>query len=262
MYQTHIYEGMLAESITLAGFQEDLINAYFARPLGSGPFPGMVLIHHMPGWDEWYREVTRKFAHRGYAAVSPNLYFREGHGTPEDVAAKVRAGGGVADHQVVGDVEGAMRYLRSLPYSNGKVGVFGTCSGGRHAFLAACRIEGFDAAVDCWGGRVVMAKEERNPKQPVAPIDYTPELSCPLLGLFGEEDRNPSLEQVAEHEQALKKYGKSYEFHRYANAGHGFFYYDRPNYRQEQAVDGWQKVFAFLEKHLSTSEERPDVPAK
>jgi carboxymethylenebutenolidase len=253
MYQTDMYEGMLAESITLAGFQEDLINAYFARPLGSGPFPGMVVIHHMPGWDEWYREVTRKFAHHGYAAVSPNLYFREGHGTPEDVAAKVRAGGGVADHQVVGDVEGAMRYLRALPYSNGKVGVFGTCSGGRHAFLAACRIQGLDAAVDCWGGRVVMTEEELTPKQPVAPIDYTPELSCPLLGIFGEEDRNPSLEQVVEHEQELKKYGKSYEFHRYPDAGHGFFYYNRPNYRQEQAVDAWQKLFAFLEKHLSTA---------
>jgi carboxymethylenebutenolidase len=255
MYQTDMYEGMLAESVTLAGFQGDIINAYFARPMGPGPFPGMVVIHHMPGWDEWYREATRKFAHYGYAAVSPNLYFREGHGTPEDVAAKVRAGGGVADDQVVGDVEGAMHYLRSLPYNNGKVGVFGTCSGGRHAFLAACRITTFDAAVDCWGGRVVMAEEELSPKQPVAPIDYTPELSCPLLGIFGAEDRNPSLEQVAEHEQELQKYGKSYEFHRYENAGHGFFYHNRPNYRQEQAVDGWQKLFAFLKKHLSTPAE-------
>jgi carboxymethylenebutenolidase len=36
----------------------------------------------------------------------------------------------------------------------------------------------------------------------------------------------------------------------YPGAGHGFFYYDRPNYRQAQAVDGWQKTFAFLEKYL------------
>src|SRR3972149_1283935 len=78
--------------------------------------------------------------------------------------------------RAVGDVEGAMRYLRSLPYVNGKVGVFGTCSGGRHAFLVACRVKGFDAAVDCWGGRVVMSKEELTAKQPVAPIDYTKDL--------------------------------------------------------------------------------------
>ncbi len=250
MYQTDMYEGMLVETITLIGYQGDVINAYFARPLGPGPFPGIVAVHHMPGWDEWYREVTRKFAYHGYAALSPNLYFREGHGTPEDVAAKARASGGVADNQVMGDLEGAMRYLRSLPFLNGKVGVFGTCSGGRQAYLAACTVKGFDAAVDCWGGRVVMTKEELTSKQPVAPIDYTRDLSCPLLGLFGEEDKNPSPEQVALHEQALKKHGKTYEFHTYPRAGHGFFYYDRPNYRQEQAVDGWQKLFAFIEKHL------------
>lgn len=252
MYRTDMYEGMLAETVTVHGAGGDLITAYVARPLGPGPFPGIVVIHHMPGWDEWYREATRRFAHHGYAALSPNLYHRDGHGTPEDVAAKVRAAGGVPDDQVVGDVEGAMRYLRSLPYLNGRVGVFGTCSGGRHAFLAACRVSGFDAAVDCWGGRVVMSPEELTSKQPVAPIEYTKDLSCPLLGLFGEEDRSPSPEQVGLHEQELQKHGKTYEFHMYPNAGHGFFYYDRPAYRPQQAVDGWQKVFAFLEKYLKT----------
>ena len=250
MYQTNIYEGMLAETVTMHVANHEVINAYYARPLGAGPFPGMVVIHHAPGWDEWYREATRKFAHHGYAAISPNLYCREGHGTAEDVGAKVRAAGGVPDTHVVGDLEGAMRYLRSLPFINGKVGVFGTCSGGRNAFLMACRVKGFDAAVECWGGRVVMAKEELTAKQPVAPIDYTKDLSCPLLGIFGNEDKSPSPEQVNQHETELKKHGKNYEFHRYDGAGHGFFYYDRPAYRQEQAVDGWKKIFAFLEKYL------------
>jgi len=250
MYQTDMYEGMLAETIVHQGHGGEVINAYFARPLGAGPLPGMIVIHHAPGWDEWYREATRKFAHHGYATISPNLYYRDGHGTPEDVAAKVRAAGGVPDDQAVGDVAGAMQYLRSLPYLNGKVGVFGTCSGGRHAFLAACRATGFDAAVDCWGGRVVMAQEDLTPRQPVAPIEYTQDLSCPLLGLFGEDDQNPTPEQVAQLEQELKKRGKRYEFHMYPGAGHGFFYYDRAAYRQAQAVDGWQKVFAFLEKYL------------
>jgi carboxymethylenebutenolidase len=253
MYRTDMYEGMLAETITMHGASGDTIAAYFARPLGPGPFPAVVVVHHMPGWDEWYREATRKFAHHGYAALSPNLYHRDGQGTPEDVAARVRAAGGVPDDQVVGDLEGAMKHLRSLPYINGKVGVFGTCSGGRHAVLAASRVRGFDAAVDCWGGRVVMAKEELTARQPVAPIDYVRDLSCPLLGLFGEEDKGPTPDQVALHEQELKKHGKTYEFHMYPNAGHGFFYYDRPAYRQQQAVDGWKKLFAFIEKHLGNS---------
>jgi carboxymethylenebutenolidase len=252
MYQTDMYEGLLAETVMIQGANGDFINAYFARPLGPGPFPAMVVIHHMPGWDEWYREATRKYAHHGYLALSPNLYFRAGHGTPEDMAAKVRASGGVADDQVVGDLEGAMNYLRALPYSNGKVGIWGTCSGGRQAYLAACRVKGFDAAIDCWGGRVVMAQEDLTDKFPVAPIDYTKDLSCPLLGIFGDQDRSPTPEQVDIQEAELKKHGKDYEFHMYPDAGHGFFYHDRPAYRQAQAVDGWQKIFAFLEKHLST----------
>ncbi len=251
MYQTNMYEGMLAETVMMHGANGDVINAYFARPLGAGPFPGMVLIHHMPGWDEWYREATRKFAYHGYVTISPNLYYRAGHGTPEDVAAKVRAAGGVPDDQAVGDAEGAMKYLRALPYLNGKVGIFGTCSGGRHATLTASRVKGFDALVDCWGGGVVMAKEDLTANRPVSPIEYTKDLSCPILGLFGEEDKSPTPEQVAQHEAELKKHNKVYEFHIYPKAGHGFFYYDRAAYRQEQAMDGWKKVFAFLEKYLA-----------
>ena len=250
MYTTDMYEGMLAETVMMQGANGDAIGAYFARPLGPGPFPAMLLIHHMPGWDEWYREATRRFAHHGYLALSPNLYHRAGHGAPEDVTAKVRGAGGVADEQVLGDLAGALSYLRSLPYCSGKVGVFGTCSGGRHAYLAACRVPGFSAVIDCWGGRVVMGEAELTPRQPVAPIDYTAQLACPLLGLFGEEDRSPTPEQVAIHEQALRQHGKNYEFHMYPKAGHGFFYHDRPAYRAEQAVDGWQRIFAFLEKHL------------
>lgn len=254
-YTTDMYEGMLAETTTVQGYQGDTINAYFARPLGSGPFPGVVLIHHMPGWDEWYRETTRKFAHHGYLAISPNIYNRFGHGSPDDVAAKVRGSGGVADDSVIGDVEGSLRFLKSLPTSNRKVGVFGTCSGGRQAFLVACRLNGLDAAVDCWGGRVVVtSKDQLTPKQPVAPIDYAKDLSCPLLGLFGEEDQNPTTQHVALLEEELKKYGKKYEFHMYPGAGHGFFYYNSPSYRQEQAVDGWKKLFTFLEKYLGTTD--------
>jgi carboxymethylenebutenolidase len=252
MYQTDHYESLLAETVMVTGENNMLLHAYFARPLGSGPFPAVVLVHHMPGWDEWYREATIRFARQGYLAICPNLYERAGHGTPEDVAAKVRAAGGVADDQAVADLSGAAHFVRSLPYASGKVGIFGTCSGGRHAYLAACRTDDYQAVVDCWGGRVVMRPEELTPNQPVAPIDHTEKLSIPLLGLFGSEDQGPTPEQVDIHEQELKKLGKDYAFHMYEGAGHGFFYYHRPAYRPEQAVDGWNKIFAFLAKHLGS----------
>jgi len=95
-----------------------------------------------------------------------------------------------------------------------------------------------------------MAPEELTPKQPVAPLDYTKDLTIPLLGIFGNEDKSPTPEQVNQHEALLKQLGKNYEFHRYDGAGHGFFYYNRPAYRAEQAIDGWKHIFAFLDKHL------------
>jgi carboxymethylenebutenolidase len=244
------YEGMIAETISISGHNGDTISAYVARPLGAGPFPGVVLIHHNPGWDEFYREMTRKFAHHGYAAISHNLFHRAGEGRSDDVAAKVRAEGGIPDAQTIGDTEGAVKWLRAQPWLTGKVGVIGSCSGGRLAFLYACHTKSIDAVVELWGGRVVMKKEELTPKMPVAPIEFTKDLACPILGLFGNEDAAPTPEQVNQHEAELKKHGKEYEFHRYDGAGHGFFYYDRPMYRVEQALDGWKKVFAFFEKHL------------
>ena len=245
------YETMLAEVIQVTGHGGKNIAAYVARPLGAGPYPGVVLIHHAPGWDEWYREATRKMAHHGYIAISPNLYNDAGEGTPDDVAAKIRALGGVSDADVVADAEGSIRYLRSVPSCNGKVGVMGTCSGGRQSYLIACKSkEKVDAVVNMWGGGSVMAPADLTPKRPQSPHEMTGSLPCPVLGIFGNDDRAPTPEQVNTLEAELKKQHKDYEFHRYDGAGHGFFYYDRPAYRQEQAVDGWKKIFAFFEKNL------------
>ena len=249
-FRTDEYEGMLAETVTITGQNGELIHAYFARPLGKGPFPGIVLVAHLPGWDEFYRETTRRFAQHGYLAICPDVYCRFGHGTPVEVAALARSKGGVTDDMVAGDCEGASKYLRALPYSSGKVGIIGTCSGGRHSFLVACRVKGFDAAVECWGGRVVATKEELTAAQPVAAIDYTASLSAPLLGIFGNDDQSPSREQVDLHEAELKKHGKNYKFYRYDGAGHGFWYYHTDRYRPTQAMDAWQKVFEFFAEKL------------
>jgi len=244
------YEGMLAETVRMHGQQGDLIDAYLARPLGCGPFPGVVVIHHMPGWDEATKEITRKFAHHGYTAILPNLHFREGKGSAQENSASVREAGGMPDDRTMGDVEGAMAYLRTLPVHNGKIGVIGYCSGGRQAYLAACKLSGIDAAVDCYGGGVTASAEELTERQPVAAIDFTEMLDCPLLGLFGEEDKRPSPDDVAKTEEVLKRFNKHYEFHFFENAGHGFFGTERPSYRPQAAIEGWKKVFEFFGRYL------------
>jgi len=116
------YRGMTCENATIKGVKGTPITAYVARPSGPGSFPGVVLVHHLPGWSELYIETTRRFAHHGYLAICANLYEREGGGSdgnPDDVAAKVRAEGGIADSQMVGDTEAAVKWMRAQPQRQG-----------------------------------------------------------------------------------------------------------------------------------------------
>jgi carboxymethylenebutenolidase len=248
-FRTDAPDGLTAEVITYPAGGGDQIHAYVARPNTGQPHPGIVVVHHLPGWDEFYREFSDRLARHGYTVICPNLYDRFGQGTPDDVAAKVRSEGGVADDSVVADCAAAQAWLKALPTSNGKVGIIGTCSGGRHALLTASRVTGFDAVADLWGGGVI---EQPSPAHPVPPIDYTADLTAPLLGLFGNDDSHPSPAQVDQHEAELTRYGKEFEFYRYDGASHAFFYYHTPMYRPEQAMDGWDKVFGFFSRHLST----------
>jgi carboxymethylenebutenolidase len=128
--------------------------------------------------------------------------------------------------------------------------MIGFCSGGRQTYLAAGRMDVLDAAVDCWGGRVIAQPEDLTEKQPVAPIDYTADITIPLLGIFGQDDGSPSPEQVDATEEILKEHGIDYEFHRYEGAGHGFFATDRPGFRPIQAKEAWGEVFKFFGANL------------
>jgi carboxymethylenebutenolidase len=245
-------EALSAETISIAGHGGDEIEAYFARPLESGVFGSVVVIHHMPGYDSETKEITRKFAAYGYAALMPNLYHRDAPGaSPDDAAAVARAKGGVPDEQLVGDVAGAAEYLRSLPAANGKVGVIGYCSGGRQSFLAACSLE-LDAAVDCYGACVVNAPPEGMPLKVKPVVGMAENLSCPMLGLFGAEDKFPGPDETAELSKVLDGLGKPHEFHTYENAGHAFFAVNRPAYRPEAATDGWEKIWDFYGRYLAS----------
>jgi carboxymethylenebutenolidase len=231
------------------GHNGDVINAYYARPTGEGPYPGIVLVHHVLGWDEYHLELARRFAHHGFATISPNLFTRNGPGTPDDVAARARGAGGIPDEQVVGDSVGALDFLKSQDYANGKVGIIGPCSGGRHAYLVAASSGAFDAVAALWPGDVVQAN--LTPNMPVSPHTMTADLNCAVIGIFGNDDRNPSPAMANQLEEELQRHGKRYEFHRYDGAGHGMWYYHNPLYRQMQAMDSLSKVLNFFAAELA-----------
>ena len=243
---------LTASTVTITGAGGDEIPAYLARPEGDGTRGGVVVIHHMPGYDRSTKEIVRRFAELGYDAICPNLHHRDAPGAaPDDAAAASRAGGGVPDERLIGDVAGAAAYLRALPTSNGKVGTIGYCSGGRQSVLAACNLD-LDAAVDCYGAYVTGTPPADFPVPITNIVDQLPNLRCPLLGLFGNEDKSPSPAHVDELEAILEELGKSYEFHRYDGAGHGFFSPDRPSYRVAAANDGWERITDFFARNLGS----------
>ncbi|MHB8512069.1 MAG: dienelactone hydrolase family protein [Actinomycetota bacterium] len=242
---------LLATTITIKGHEGDDIEAYFSEPLDDERFGGVVVIHHLPGYDEGTKQITRTFAANGYLAICPNLYSRDAPGaTVQDAAAKVRVAGGVPDERLVGDVAGAIAFLRSRPHSNGKAGTIGYCSGGRQSFLCACSLD-LDAAVDCYGAFVANAPPKEIGLNATPILELASKLSCPLLGLFGADDTHPSPEEVSQIENALKTHGKAFEFYTFNDAGHAFFATDRPSYSVEAAKAGWSKVFEFFGRYLS-----------
>jgi carboxymethylenebutenolidase len=246
-------ESLTAKTISITGYGGDDIEAYLAVPEDSpGQHGSVVVIHHMPGYDSSTKEIVRKFAANGYAALMPNLYYRDAPGaSPDDAAATARAKGGVPDERLVGDVGGAAEYLRRLAGSNGKVGVIGYCSGGRQSFLAACSLK-LDAAVDCYGACIVNPPPEGMPLKVAPIVGLSKDLSCPLLGLFGADDKYPAPEETAELSKVLDELGKPHEFHTYEGAGHAFFAVNRVAYRPEAANDGWEKIWDFYGRYLAS----------
>ena len=244
-----------SEMLTLKGHNGDEIEAYYARPLGDGPFPGVVVIHHMPGWDEWTSEVVRKLAHHGYAAICapPLLPLRPRRAR---TTSRPRSAPPAASRT-------PRSWATCRPAST-------TCarsptptarSASSASAPAAARPTSPPAAAGHRRRRRLLGRR-RHRRRPGAanagaargadrPTRRTSRL--PLLGIFGNDDANPDPEQVNRTEAELKRHGKTYEFHRYDGAGHGFFAVDRPGYRPEQADDAWAKVFAFYEKHLGAA---------
>ena len=205
-----------------------------------------MVIHHLPGYDRATKEIVRRFADDGLRRDLPEPLLARGPGAaPDDAAATARAQGGMPDERLVGDVAGAAAYLRALPTLERQ--------GRRDRLLLGRAAErpGRLQPRPRRRGRLLRRVRHRHPARGLPAEGHQPRstscpnLRCPLLGLFGNEDSHPSPAQVDEFEQILKANGKTYEFHRYDDAGHAFFAVDRPSYRVAAANDGWERIAAF-----------------
>ena len=216
---------------------------YVSSPDGPGPFPAVVVIQHQGGVDEFIEEMTDRVGAAGYVGVAPDLYHRDGPDCRDDGPTR-RAR--LLDANVIKDVNATVDYLRKHRAVDAeRLVIVGFCMGGRVSYLMAAAQPAFRAAVDYYGGNIMVPWGEG-----VAPFARTAEIGCPLLGLFGEADGNPSPADMKTLDAELTRHGKAHEFHSYPGANHAFMNRRGARYHEAADRDSWPRAVAFFDKHL------------
>ncbi|MDA0789528.1 MAG: dienelactone hydrolase family protein [Proteobacteria bacterium] len=201
---------------------------------------GVLVCMHAPGIDESMQEIAGWLPDAGYQALIPDLYHRQ----PDDDASPLERLGRLKDDEIIADLASGVASLKARQAP--QVAIIGFCMGGRLAYLYAAEDHSMKSAVVFYGGNIMVPWGHQGP----SPYDRTPEIGCPILGLFGGQDTNPSPEDVIRISVALDKHSKVHEFHSYADAGHAFLNTMRPSYRKESGADAWQKAVAWLNQHF------------
>jgi carboxymethylenebutenolidase len=216
---------------------------------GPGRRPGLIVVPDVRGLSEHYCDVARRFAGEGFFALAVDLYSREGAPELPDMAAVFRWMRALPDTRVLSDLGAAVGYLARRPeVAAPALGITGYCMGGQYALMAACTVPGIAACVSWYG---MLRYGERDAVKPASPLDLAPELQCPYLGLFGEQDAIIPLADVEELRAILAREQKRFEIVTYPGAGHAFFNDTRPDaYRPDAAKDAWPRAVTFLRRHL------------
>ncbi len=242
-------EGLAGGDIRIAS-GGDQIPAYEARPAAPGKYPVILVISEIWGVHEYIKDVCRRFAKVGYSAIAPEMFHREGGtGHMTDIPEILKVVMGISRKQVLQDLSAAADHARRQPSARAdRVGVTGFCWGGSSVFHFAAHYKDVRAAV-CWYGPPARAY---NADPPMTGFDVAGQITCPFLGLFGEEDQNPPPADVRKFEEMLRQHNQNVEIVIYPKAGHAFHADYRPSYRPEAAKDGWNRCTGWFDQFLKT----------
>ncbi len=226
------------------------MEGYLTQPEVDGQYPAVVVIQEIWGVNSHIQSITDRLPSQGYVGLAPAMFHRQGRmvmGLHEEMDTAIANMGNSTDPNIIADVRSAVGYLQGQSFvQSDRIGIVGFCFGGRVAYLAACNVSDLKASVVYYGGRILQPLGTEGP----SPLEQTANINCPILGLFGEEDANPTPADVATIEAELARHSKSYEFHMYPGAGHGFQCDARSSYRREAAQDAWNKTIAWFDQHL------------
>ncbi len=240
-------EGLTAGAVEVPA-KDGKMPAYRAMPKSGGPFPVVLVVQEIFGVHEHIKDVCRRLAKRGYLAVAPELYARQGDVSKirdfREIISKVVSK--VPDTQVMSDLDATAAWARkSGKGDTDRLGITGFCWGGRIVWLYAAHNPHLKAGV-AWYGRLAGDRTELQPKYP---LDMVADLKAPVLGLYGGADQGIPLRTVEKMREALKEANKPCEIVVYPDAPHGFHADYRPSYRKEAAEDGWKRLLDWFKKH-------------
>jgi carboxymethylenebutenolidase len=217
------------------------MDAFLAIPEGEGPFPGVVVIHEIYGLNENIRQISRRLAGEGYAALAVDLF-----STGNRVACMLRIFNGMLlrplANGVVGDLQAALGLLRERPEVDpGRTGVIGFCMGGSYALQLACLNDPAQGAEQSLRAASVFYGMNPRPLEAVA-------RACPIVGSYPEKDFTANA--ARELEPLLEKYTVPHDIKIYPDSRHSFFNDTGPAYQPEAAADAWKRTLAFFDAHL------------
>ena len=248
-----MYDATLAETVTIRGDGGDEIEAYLARPMSAGPLGGVVVIHHMPGYDAATKEIARRFAAEGYNALMPEPVSPRRPGRqPRRCAAAARGPRAACPTSASSATSpGPRRHLAGPASSNGKVGTIGYCSGGRQAFLAGVSLP-LDAAVDCYGAFVTGPAEGMPLKVGThrAPDARTCPARCSACSAPRTSTPRPAGRRARRGTEGTGQ-DVRVPYLRGMRATPSSPV-NRPAYRPEAAVDGWSKILTWFARYLAS----------
>jgi len=224
------------------------IPAYRAMPATGGPFATVLVVQEVFGVHEHIKDICRRLAKAGYFAIAPELYARQGDPSqyadiPKLIADIVSK---VPDYEVLSDLDATVIYAKDSGKADAtRLAITGFCWGGRPVWLYAAHNPSLKAAAS-WYGPIDRPRTDLQPKYP---IDLAADLKCPVLGLYGGQDKSIPTESVDRMAAACKAAEKTCEFKVYPDAAHGFNADYRPSYNQADAKDAWGLMLAWFKKY-------------
>ena len=244
--------GLVVEEVSYPapdGFQ---LPAYMARPEGDGPFPVAIVVSEIFGVHEYIRDVCRRLARAGYAAIAPAFFVRVADPAPlSDMQEVQRIVAAAGYEQVMGDVSATLDWASQQLWARGdRVGITGFCWGGKVVWQACARFANLDAGV-AWYGHLAPSSPERAAAGAPWPVDLADDLKCPVIGNYGGQDRGIPQTAVDAMRAALARAGQTESGIKvYPDAPHGFHADYRAGYHEADAKDGWARLLALFEAKL------------